>query len=147
MVFVTDVIPGLRNTDRRKGVYIIVFVGRRTVVHIVHPRYDLISSGMQCQRSTDCMMSVHRLLAAEHSLLHQVTADFVAKHLNDPTHVVQIGFRHFGAFRRLVGLYFRVDRQSQVHIDQRGINTSVFRKFQYGFVAARHRQDGQTHGI
>ena len=37
-------------------------------------------------------MSVHRLLAAEHSLLHQVTADFVAKHLNDPTHVVQIGF-------------------------------------------------------
>ena len=110
VVFVADVIPGFGNADRRKGVYMVVFVGRRAVVHIVHPRYDVIPGGMHRQRGADRMMSVRRLLATEHLLLYGFAADLVAEHLDDPAHVVRVGFRRFGTPRRLVGFYFRVDR-------------------------------------
>ena len=102
---------------------------------------------MQRQRGADRMVSVRRLLAAEHPPLHGFAADLVAEHFDDPAYVVQVGLRCFGTSRRLVWLYFRVDREGQIRVDQRGIDASVFRKFQYGLVAARRYEDEQTGDI
>ena len=93
------------------------------------------------------MVSVRRLFAAEHIPLHGLAGNLVAEYLDDPAHIIQVGLRRFGAFCRHVGLYFRVDRKGQVHVDQRGIDASVFRKFQYGLITARQYKDEQMGDI
>ena len=107
----------------------------------------MVLGGMKRNGGLYGMLAVRGLVATQNAAFDGSAVYFVAEHFDDPTYMV--------GFIRACGLGARgrikfdrgIDLKREIHPYERRIGAFAFGKLQHGFIAARHRQDEQAHGV